>query len=140
MVISVPYVAEPPVSGVHGVPGRDGAQVAAQLPYSGGLDVLLSPRAPLDVLVQRVLGLPVGRVLLPGLSPRVFRDEDCLGELVQPVHVNAGQERGYHAALGRAREGGVPFPVLDVPCLEHLFDQAQEPVIADLLPEDAQEH
>jgi site-specific DNA recombinase len=38
-----------------------------------------------------------------------------------------------HAALRNSGQCGVPFPVLQVPGLQHVAQQAQEPVIADLL-------
>jgi len=41
-----------------------------------------------------------------------------------------------HTALRYAGERGIPFPVLQVSCLEHLPDKAQEPVVADLLRQD----
>ena len=49
------------------------------------------------------------------------------------MQVNIGKERGQHPSLRRAAEGGVPRPVLQVPGLQHLPDEPEEPVIADFL-------
>src|SRR6266702_2575302 len=43
-------------------------------------------------------------------------------------------------ALRRAGERGVPFPVFQVSCPQHLFDKAQEPVIVDLLRQDLERY
>ncbi len=129
VIICVPGVAEPPEAGITGIPAGQASQLLAQLPDRGA--VAAGPGAP-----GRILHLPVSRTGCPARPSGIFRNENCLDKFVQPVQVNVGQDRGHDSALRRTGERGVPFPVLKVSRPEHLFDEAKEPVIMDLLRQD----
>jgi hypothetical protein len=72
--------------------------------------------------------------------PGVLRDENCLGEPVQPVQIDVGHDGRRHPALRTAAERGVVLPVLQVPGLQHVAHQPQEPVVVDVLGQDRQHH
>ena len=83
VIVGVPDISQPPVAGIGRVPARDPAPLRAQPPHCGA--VTLSPG------VADCSGQPgVFGVCDPDYSPGVFRDQDCLGEFVQPVQVNIG--------------------------------------------------
>ena len=78
----------------------------------------------------------VFEVLFPAVSPRVFWDEHLLDELVQLVRVDIREYWRYHPALRASAQRFAVLPVLQVPGLEHVNDQPQEPVIVNLLRQD----
>ena len=49
------------------------------------------------------------------------------------MQIDVGEDWGGDPALRRAGERGVPRPILQVSGREHLVDQAEEPVVVDLL-------
>jgi len=72
----------------------------------------------------------------PAFSSGILRDEHCLDKRVQPVQIDIGEDWGCHTALRGSAERCVPFPVLQVSGLQHLFDQPEEPVIVEFLRQD----
>ena len=126
MVVGVPGVPEPAVAGVTRIPVRQAAPLLAQLPGRGPVPALASGSHRVVHLSSRRIGYPAG-------APGIFRDENCLSELVQPVQVNVRQDRGNDTALRSTGKRRVPYPVLQVPGPEHSLDQTQEPVIVNVL-------
>ena len=99
----------------------------AQRPHRGMIAAFAStPDARSAILLYAGLRAPAH-------TSGVFRHQNCLDELVQPVQVDVGQARGENPALRRAAERGVPHPVLQIPGSQHLADQPKQPVIVDLL-------
>ena len=84
VIVCVPDIPQPPVAGIAGIPAGQAAQLLAQLRTARG----------------RRAGGPARSRSSPGCtrccclrSPSgVFRNENCLDELVQPVQVNIGQD------------------------------------------------
>src|SRR5262250_3026882 len=71
---------------------------------------------------------------MPGPCPAgVSRDEFFLDELVEFVQVDVTEHGRYHAALRNPAQRVMVLPVFQVPGLEHVTDQPEKPVIADLL-------
>ena len=97
MVVGVPDIAQPPITRVVRVSGWKAAEFPPQLFHFSGLRGLLSSREPLPKAPDLIVEILVGPVPPPGLASRVLRDQDCLGKLVQLVHVYIGKERGQHA-------------------------------------------
>src|SRR4029077_16742268 len=129
MVIGVPDVPEPAVAGVTRIPVRQAAPLLAQLPGRGPVPALAGGSHRVVHLSSRRIGYPAG-------APGIFRDENCLSKLVQPVQVNVRQDRGNDTALRCTGKRRVPYPVLQAPGPEHFLDQTQEPVIVDVLRQD----
>ncbi len=96
VIIGVADVPEPAVAGITGIPGGQAPPLLAQFPYRSTVAAPPGGR-------HRVRHLGPGRIGFPAFPSGIFRDEDCLGELIQPVQVNVGQDGGRHAALRRSR-------------------------------------
>src|SRR5260370_40949869 len=90
------------------------------------------PAGPLD----RVLHSLIRRVGPTAAAEVVLGQQPLLDVLIEPVKVDVGKDGRCDPALRGAAERGVPPPVLQVPGLEHVADQPQEPAIADLLRQD----
>ena len=90
VVICVSAVAQTPVGGITGIPGGQAAKPPPQPARPGAVTALACLR-------ERILHLRVLPVMPAEFPSGVFRYENCLDELVQPVQVNIGQDRGYHA-------------------------------------------
>src|SRR5262249_13191894 len=115
-VIGVPNVAQPSVVRVTWVPYHQLTTFAFQT--LDRVEVLSSLRG-LDLCGEaRVL-----RVVRPAFALRVRRDQRALGEPVQFVQVDVGQQRADDTPLRRAAEGVMVAPVLHVPRLEQALDQ-----------------
>src|SRR6266496_3192292 len=131
MIICVADVVQPPEAGITGISAGEAAHPLVQRRCRQAVTALAgaSGRHPYPCVLRK-----------PNLeyAPGVFGDENCLGELVQPVEVNTGKDRGNHTALRAAAEGRVPFPVLQVTGLEHLLNEPEEPVVVDILRQDGE--
>jgi len=79
------------------------------------------------------LHLYVCRIVLPAHPSVVFRQQNLLDKGVQLVQVNVGEDGGCHPAVRHAAQRGVPDPVLQISGVEHVAQQAQHPVVLDLL-------
>ena len=126
MIIGVPAVKQPPVSGIHRVAVGEGAHL--QYCFPGLCPVSLLPR----VLPPPVYSVVFG-VLFPAVPAGVSWDEFFLDELVELVQVDVAEHGRYHAALRNPAQRVMVLPVFQVPGLEHVTDQPEKPVITDLL-------
>jgi hypothetical protein len=129
VIVGVPDISQPPVAGITRVPARGAAPLCAQLPHRSAV-------APPPGVADRSGQPGVFGICGPGNSPGVFRDQDCLGEFVQPVQVDIGEDWADYAALRNTGKRRVPFPVFQVPGFQHMPDQPQEPVVVDFLRQD----
>ena len=126
VIVGIAEVPEPAVARVTGIPGGQAPPLLAQFPHRGTVAAAPGVR-------HRVGHLGPGRIGFPAFPSGIFRDEDRLGELIQPVQVNVRQDGGRDAALRRTGKRRVPLPVFQIPGPEHVLDQPQEPVIMDVL-------
>jgi hypothetical protein len=92
VIVGVPDIPEPAVTGIAGLPVGQALPLLAQLPRGGAVPA--SPCGPYRI-VHRGVRTAGG----PACPSGIFRDENCPGELIQAVQVDIGQERGRHAAL-----------------------------------------
>jgi len=83
VIICVPDISQPPVAGITRVSARDPAPLRAQPPRCGAV-------TPPPGVADRSGQPGVFGIRYPFYSPGVFRDQNCLGEFVQPVQVNIG--------------------------------------------------
>src|SRR5262249_22521717 len=95
VIVGVPDVPEPAVTGIAGLPVRQAPPLLAQLPHGGAITA--PPCGP-----YRISHLGVCTTGCPATAPGIFRNENCLGELIQPVQVDIRQDRRRHAALRRS--------------------------------------
>src|SRR5487761_1747097 len=72
---------------------------------------------------------------LTSKEPHPLRYQDSLDEVVQPVKVDIGQNRGNDPALRCPAERGAPYPVFQVSGLKHVTHKPEEPVIVNVLRE-----
>jgi hypothetical protein len=73
-------------------------------------------------------------------APRALWDEYIGDVFIQLVEVDVCEGRAYHAPLRCPAEGGVVFPCFAITRLAQSFDQPQEAVVVDALPEDIHQY
>ena len=126
VIICVPCVFKAAVTGVHRVVTGERAQLLEQV--AGFCPVPALPGA------LQPHGRPVVfRVEPAASSARILRDQLLLDEFVELVQVNVTEDWGHRAALRNSAERVMIFPFFEVPGLQHVAHQPEEPVVVDFL-------
>src|SRR5450755_3970083 len=125
VVIAISHVTQPPESRINRVFARHAPPLLTQRTHRGTVP---TPARTHDQLVY----LLVVRVGYPGSASGVFWDENFLDVPVQPVQINIGEDWGCDAPLWSAGQRFVPYPVFQVPGLEHVLQQPKEPAVMNV--------
>jgi hypothetical protein len=67
-------------------------------------------------------------------------EQDRFNELVETVQVDITEDGADHPPLGYPAEGGMEAPILEIPSLQELRNQPEEPLIMEVLLENPEHH